>query len=747
MSSGQYESNSIDDEAAVNGPGLSSTADEQLDLIHRIASLERENKRLKATQLVCTRHQVLYFLPEATAVRPPGTINMHPPVRMAYLDEPTWSIGPTGEIMLRAHSPITDVNGYLRQRPEIQDTEVRSAARSKQVLPRPKPTSELLTLHSPEMIDAVESFFAQQPRFSEEFPYLNIRDSIPSPYLFWYHYRSPTALDVLDPSRQNVMRLLTSWIEKHYAEKFDLVNDQLERGVISQETMPFLVKPGDVLVWKDGEEINAVVSKSWPYQISPTLVIPERKEKERDWAQDKSQSDKCTTKWTVKSWKFKFDGGFYRKELPITINFSCDKFDDEVRIDGLNIIPLNYAPHQYKATLENRGRSFWRCRYQHLVSYEDQRNETSNGERFMVDFETYQQLHSSSNTFKLSYPRIKDENFERMNPDIMASDKPPSAPDIYVFPNTIPGYNLRSKKWVDLNVDMIRDVTWNKKSFEHLVVDDETKELIQALVNHQLAAKNGTDIIDRKGNGLIILLHGGPGTAEIAEKPLFRVTCGDIGTKPEQVENYLDSVLHLGKIWDCIVLIDEAEVFLEQRSLDNLERNALVSVFLRVLEYYEGILILTSNRVGTFDEAFKSRILLSLHYENLTEGQRTKIWKNFLRRLRDMDEDGDKNDPSSSIFSATEPGPRKRKFQGDIIGIDFDDVDCYITELAKHELNGRQIRNVITTARQLAISRNQPMRFKHLEHVIKVSSKFDEYLKTVQEGYSDDQIARGEGFR
>jgi hypothetical protein len=57
-------------------------------------------------------------------------------------------------------------------------------------------------------------------------------------------------------------------------------------------------------------------------------------------------------------------------------------------------------------------------------------------------------------------------------------------------------------------------------------------------------------------------------------------------------------------------------------------------VFLRVLEYYEGILILTSIRVGTFDEAFQSRIQLSLHYEPLTESQRITIWKNFLRRLK-----------------------------------------------------------------------------------------------------------------
>lgn len=283
------------------------------------------------------------------------------------------------------------------------------------------------------------------------------------------------------------------------------------------------------------------------------------------------------------------------------------------------------------------------------------------------------------------------------------------------------------------------------------MVDNVTKELVQALVVNHIANEQGTDIIERKGKGLIILLHGGPGTgktftaesvAELAEKPLFRVTCGDIGTEPEKVEKYLESVLHLGKAWDCVVLIDEAEVFLEQRSLDNLERNALVSVFLRVLEYYEGILILTSNRVGTFDEAFKSRILLSLHYENLTRGQRTKIWKNFLARLKKID--GDEITVGSTT---TEPGSRKRKFQDTGAKIDFNDIECYIEDLANYDLNGRQIRNVITAGRQYANFKKEPMAFHHLKHVIDVSSKFEKYLKTVQEGYSDDQIMRTDGIR
>ena len=79
----------------------------------------------------------------------------------------------------------------------------------------------------------------------------------------------------------------------------------------------------------------------------------------------------------------------------------------------------------------------------------------------------------------------------------------------------------------------------------------------------------------------VYILKGGPGTgktftaesvAELAEKPLFRVTCGDIGTKPEDVEKYLESVLNLSKIWGCVVLLDEAEVFLEKRMITDHER-------------------------------------------------------------------------------------------------------------------------------------------------------------------------------
>ena len=166
-------------------------------------------------------------------------------------------------------------------------------------------------------------------------------------------------------------------------------------------------------------------------------------------------------------------------------------------------------------------------------------------------------------------------------------------------------------------------------------------------------------------------------------------------------------------------LLDEADVFLEQRSLEDLKRNALVSVFLRVLEYYDGILILTSNRVGTFDEAFKSRIQLALFYANLSQYQRAKVWENFIQRLESL---GEQN-------------------------IDFSDLRDNVEQLAQHEMNGRQIRNAITTARQYAQWKNTTLTYEHVKDIIEISGQFDVYLNKLNGGYTQDQLAQDEGWR
>ncbi len=62
------------------------------------------------------------------------------------------------------------------------------------------------------------------------------------------------------------------------------------------------------------------------------------------------------------------------------------------------------------------------------------------------------------------------------------------------------------------------------------------------------------------------------------------------------------------------------------------DRTDMVLEFLRVLEYYSGILFLNTNRVGTFDPAFRSRIHISLYYPPLNGEQTLKVWKVNLKR-------------------------------------------------------------------------------------------------------------------
>src|ERR1700712_1764915 len=110
------------------------------------------------------------------------------------------------------------------------------------------------------------------------------------------------------------------------------------------------------------------------------------------------------------------------------------------------------------------------------------------------------------------------------------------------------------------------------------------------------------------------------------------VGAGDLGDEPSSVESTMSNILEMVTKWKAVLLLDEADVFLEARSIHDLERNKLVSIFLRLLEYYEGVLFLTTNRVDNIDAAFESRIHLSLQYDELDKASRKHVWETFLTR-------------------------------------------------------------------------------------------------------------------
>ena len=228
--------------------------------------------------------------------------------------------------------------------------------------------------------------------------------------------------------------------------------------------------------------------------------------------------------------------------------------------------------------------------------------------------------------------RAKGSRTFEMNPQALVLRED----DLVLLPKRMFAYALRERRFVPVDLNFLRPIRREAGVFENLCIQPEYKEVVRGLVMSHFQKKMlerryadaategpGQDLIQGKGRGLVVLLHGVPGVGKTAtaeavamenRKPLFVITCGDLGLTPDDVESSLKNVFRLAHLWDCVLLLDEADVFLSQRSKHDMNRNALVSVFLRVLEYYNGLLFLTTNRVGTIDEAFKSRIHLSLYY-------------------------------------------------------------------------------------------------------------------------------------
>ncbi|KAG6354754.1 hypothetical protein INS49_003835 [Diaporthe citri] len=300
--------------------------------------------------------------------------------------------------------------------------------------------------------------------------------------------------------------------------------------------------------------------------------------------------------------------------------------------------------------------------------------------------------------------------------------------EIILLPNWVHAFVLRSRQWVTLNTGDLSEVQF-ENNFDELMFSSSHKRTIVALVETH---ENARTRVGKTSTAECV--------ADRTKRPLFPITCGDIGESAMEVEKNLHHNFLLAYKWGCVLLLDEADIFLAKRNKTDLRRNAVTSVFLRSLEYYAGILFLTTNRVGGIDPAFKSRIQLSLYYPRIDLDATVKLYEVFLKRARD---------------EQTRIGVTQFKIkQKEILRF----ASRHYRRLQKegyNTWNGRQIRNACQTAIALVeheavhLKAGHPMPVlgkRHFETVAEGSKEFDRYLKRTLQG-GDDEIAMRDQWR
>lgn len=252
-------------------------------------------------------------------------------------------------------------------------------------------------------------------------------------------------------------------------------------------------------------------------------------------------------------------------------------------------------------------------------------------------------------------------------------------------------FDLTKHQFVETHVMNLTEYVYDSTVINKLVIPEEHKELIEILVTGSETQME--DIVKGKTGGIIVLSTGYPGvgktlTAEVyseqVKRPLYRVQCSQLGIDAEDLEKQLKIVLSRAQRWKAILLIDEADVYIHSRDKD-IVQNAIVGVFLRILEYYAGVMFLTSNRATVIDDAILSRATAWLRYAIPDREKAIHIW---------------------NVLST--------QYQ---VKLQPKDIEALADVPAFKRISGRSIKNLLRLAKLMAVRKRKPVTVESLTYV------------------------------
>ncbi|KAL3446890.1 hypothetical protein BJX65DRAFT_296024 [Aspergillus insuetus] len=522
----------------------------------------------------------------------------------------------------------------------------------------------------------------------------------------WKQLTDAKDADGLDETTKAHVDLLYTVLEEELRDVISQKNDLIANGVITYNLLYAIFEPD--------EPVYSVI-----------CGCP------RAFVFQKGSHDPRSKGFTITGKYIDYNG----KAFGFTDNgFSIPAFEGTTPITSLSVFPLKYHGHHatIRGELVARGALWEQHKGYRYKQYEGVANGYYYGKetkfnvegRIVIDTEAYSTFNPdvapifASNTTNYSSwqddPYVDDMQQHATHGNRLYSRNKRALNEQIPLPSTIPdtltdeqrlittpivrGYSLSNKQWLEFYLDGVKDIVWNSKAFGSLVLphaQQDLKQLILAFADAQSKKHKAFDeVVQGKGRGIIMLLSGPPGVgkaltaksvAEVLKVPLYVLSAGDLGTHAHTLENKLKDILSIVPKWGAVLLLDEADVFMEERSSSDLHRNELVSIFLKLLEYYEGLLFLTSNRAENLDPAFESRIHVAIEYPELNIAARRQIWAQFLS------------------------GADAESFSSD-----------QLDSLAAITLNGRQVKNVVKTAYLLASEQDRKLGYDLVQPVLRL---------------------------
>lgn len=552
------------------------------------------------------------------------------------------------------------------------------------------------------------------------------------------------------------LKVLWNWFHPHYCKEIEpeILLHQAKR--VTYQKLWLLYKPGTIVFTGEGNQIDCYIV----HRLYHPLVKVSSGYREQTWV------------WSLSLWRFDFDGSrLVRSTRGQEVQVS--QFFGDKDIAKLQFIPIGFMnPDQgTKQELIDRGKLHYKLvrqapvlqRYGGALSGNKTLQYSGGVIIDPVGYRERQQrtatlgtITYSANVQDFSKSQAPDDGgggplYSRYNDIPITEEDPFENEELYILlPSAIKGFALGKKQWAHFDTSSFKESpSTATHAFDDLVMDSNDIELLRAVGKSSQRTAAGfqqADFVEGKGSGKVVLLHGPPGVgksftveclARDLQRPLLALTVADIGTDQSTIEGKLSGWLDLAQRWDAVVLLDEADAYLERRNHDQLSRNALVTVFLRVLEYYPGIIFLTTNQPGYIDDAFISRFHLCVEYKPMDPKARTGVWRNFLHKHHKEQEALTETQPRTNIMP---------------------DIENYVTtnaDVVEFCLNGRDIRNAFQAAVTVAYDRTESasrgcafnkveLKIADFEKVIANKKAFHDYISNLEgQTEADRAFARG----